>query len=92
MTNFTPSIRSIKIFEKAVYLLINIPRLEIIEIADDGKVIRQFMNQVDFNQMQWTDFSITRENGALIFYVMGFKRFDKEASQEYAMYRVSVNK
>lgn len=93
MTNFIPSIRSLKVYHGSIYILLNIPRLEIIRVDYDGKVEEQFMNQNDFNLMQWTDFSIAEEVNRIVFYVLGFKRHDDAGSQqEEEIYRLTADK
>jgi len=89
--NFLPSIRAIKQYEGSIYILLNIPRLEILKIDNNGNVLSQYINSNYFTHMQWTDFDVLRENNRLVFYVIGFERDGENAkSFDFNMYRLDI--
>ena len=70
---FWPSnmVKSVKTYNKRIFLLLNMPRLEIIEINKTGEILKHYYNDNYFRFMRWSDFVILKDSNKLIFYVLG---------------------
>jgi hypothetical protein len=83
---FSNMTASAKVFNRKVYLLLKVPRLEILGIDTQGNVIEHYFNNKDFSSMIWVDFVVQEkvekaEQGAQrnspIFFVMGISGAEK---------------
>ncbi len=76
-----------------IYLLVNIPRLEIISIDLDGNILDYFYNDHDFKLMRWIDFAVQEKNDKTCFYVMGYSIGDlaDDDKVEISVYRLTAN-
>ncbi|NIR04328.1 MAG: 6-bladed beta-propeller [Candidatus Aminicenantes bacterium] len=80
---------SAKLFEDKVYILLNLPRLEILVLDHDGKIKIHFYNDNDFQLMKWKDFDIQEEKGKIIFYILGYSLEDEKTEMsDYNVYRM----
>jgi hypothetical protein len=89
ITWFSKMVASAKFCNNKIYLLINIPRFEIISIDLNGNIQDHFYNDMDFKYMIWKDFEILFEQGKTSFWVAGNsigEEIDKRRN-EYAVYR-----
>jgi hypothetical protein len=81
---------SVKVFGDKIYLLLNLPRLEILEINPEGDIVNHFCNEKDFRLMRFSDIDIQKEDGRTVFYIMGYSIADEETEMdEYNVYRLT---
>lgn len=80
-------------FQNVIYILLKVPRLEIIGIDTEGNIVKHLYNDRDFRFMRWKDFAVDTEGGRLVFYVMGYSIGDAEDEKlnEYGVHRMFLN-
>jgi hypothetical protein len=88
---FCNMIASAKSFENKIFILLNIPRLEILEISRDGKIDYHYYNDQDFRFMNWIDFAIEKTNNEFCFNVLGHSMGEEKASADFEVYRLTYN-
>lgn len=90
ITWFANMIASAKTHRGKLYILLKIPRLEIISIDMDGNVQDHFYNDRDFKFMRWYDFSIETIGEQTVFYVLGFSLDPENSKQssEFGLFRM----
>jgi hypothetical protein len=82
-----------KIFEKNIYLFLNLPGLEILVLNSDGNILDHYYNFKDFQLMWWKDFDIKKEKGNIVFYILGCSMSDdKPEMNDFNVYRMVVGK
>jgi hypothetical protein len=81
-----------KTFEGKIFILLNVPRLEILEVSSEGKVVTHFYDDEYFRQMNWIDFAIDRINNSIKFYVLGNSIREDKPSADFNIYRLHGDK
>jgi len=74
---------SARIFNNRLFVCLNMPRLEILELDLSGKILKHYYNSSKFKFMRWMDFEINEENNQVVFYVMGFSIKDEGILRKY---------
>ncbi len=87
---FSNMFSSAKTFRGDIYLLLKIPRLEILRIDTKGNMKGHFYNNDDFRYMRWYDFDIVEEEGKMIFYLLGHSdgKEKKRDMIDFGVYRM----
>jgi hypothetical protein len=90
---FSNLIASAKSHRGKIYLLLKIPRLEIISIDNQGNIREHLFNDEDFRFMRWFDFDIEQKGEKLFFYVAGHSigNEKKRDLSEFTVHRVFVS-
>ncbi len=76
-------ITSTRIFKNRLFVFLNMPRLEILELDFSGKILKHYYNNSKFKFMRWMDFEINEEKDEIVFYVMGFSIKDDGILRKY---------
>jgi len=89
---FSNMIAAARSHQGKIYLLLKIPRLEIISIDNKGNIQEHYFNNEDFRFMRWYDFDIEQKKEQLYFYVSGGSIGEEKRSglSEDSVYRVVV--
>ncbi len=85
-------IASVKVYAERIFILLNLPRCEIIEIDTRGNIVNHYYNNRFFKYMRWYDFEIEKVKNRLVFYVLG-KSIGKKVNEdklENNVYRLYV--
>jgi hypothetical protein len=82
-------IASAKTIENRIFVLLDIPRLEILEISQDGKICCHYYNDQEVRLMKWLDIAIEKENNRVGFYVLGLSMDKKNKLADYKLYRLT---
>jgi hypothetical protein len=86
---FANMIASVKTIQDRIYVLLDIPRLEIIQININGNIEKHFYNDVDFRFMRWTDFTVEENGNVPTFYIMGYSiGKEKKGLSELGVYKL----
>lgn len=87
---FSNIFASAKVRKGVIYILLKVPRLEIISIDLEGNIIKHYFNDHDFRYMRWKDFAIEYEEGKLVFYVLGYSigKEEDETLNEFGVHRM----
>ncbi len=64
-------IKSAKVYKERIFVLLGMPRLEILEIDKRGNILNHYYNNKFFKYMRWYDFVIEKEGKNLVFYLLG---------------------
>jgi hypothetical protein len=86
---FCNMIAAAKNFGDKIFILLNIPRLEILEISMDGNIVRHYYNNQDFLYMRWNDFTIEKNGNELRFHVLGRSIGKEKSSPDFEIYRLT---
>lgn len=91
---FANMVASAKVHDGKLFVLLEIPRLEIIGIDLEGNVTSHFYDDRVFKLMRWRDFTIESRGDKLVFYVMGFYIGEQESKYltDPGVYRVTAPK
>jgi hypothetical protein len=91
---YSNMIASARSHRGTIYLLLKIPRLEIISIDSRGNIREHFFNDDDFRFMRWFNFDIEQKGDKLFFYVAGYSKGTEKRRElsELSVYRVFVQK
>jgi hypothetical protein len=87
---FSRMLASAAEFENRLFVFLKMPRLEILEINREGKILNHFYNDTDFTRMRWYDFEIEREGSKILFYALGFsvKEDPRDSSADFKIQKV----
>jgi len=69
---------SAKAYKGNIYLLLQMPRLEILCLDQAGQIRAHYYNSSDFRFMRWYDFAIHEKDGKPVFFLLGFSDSDEE--------------
>lgn len=80
-----------KVFKDNIYILLQMPRLEILELDQSGHIRHHYYNDSDFRLMRWYDLAIHEKGGKTFFYVLGFSDDEeKEDQSEFGVFKLDV--
>lgn len=87
---FSRMVASAKAFENKLFVFLMMPRLEILEVNREGKILNHYYNDTDFARMRWYDFEIERVGSKIVFYALGFSVGDDPLrdSAEFKIHKV----
>lgn len=88
MTWFANIFMTARVYNNNLYLLLNVPRLEILCVNLEGQVKKHYYNDDDFKFMRWSDFDISDEEGKIVFYILGHSNNGKEKDRDLAEFNV----
>lgn len=77
-------IAGVKVRDERIFVLLQLPRLEILELNKEGKLIGHYYSMVPKNIEKLEDFIVRKEDNKLIFYVL-------QSYEEAKLYKFKVN-
>ncbi len=81
-----------KFFDGKIFILLDMPALEIISLDMKGKIVDHYYNNKDFKIMRWKDFICRQENGKNTFYILSMPEnpTSGEEMQDYKLCRITA--
>ncbi len=84
--------QSARVYRDKIYILLDLPRLEILQVDLEGNILEHFYNDSDFRFMRWCGFAVDTIDERTVFYVMGYS-IGKEKGRdlsEWGVYRMTI--
>ncbi len=93
VTNYFGMYRSTKVCNDKIYLLLDLPRLEILQVDLEGNILEHFYNDTDFRFMRWSDFAVDAGEKQTVFYLMGNSVGEDKGRDlsELGVYRMTID-